>query len=258
VLPVGAAERAAARLRELEPEATAILLTGSYAKGTAGVGSDFDLTAVTPAPRAGYRTWFDAGLDPPLHVSAGALSAEAWRADGDEPAPWGLGFPAAVAALYLWEDGAPLGPDPSLLHPARTPSLEDFLEFVVKAIKRGATGDEAGLRWFAHAAGREAPALLAPLNPRRVVTDRRDALDAALSLAHAPESYAADAAVCLGVRAADSATIAAVISRLGGSVLAFLRQHAPSVDPQPDLALSLADGTLERHLERVRRAYARR
>jgi hypothetical protein len=31
-------------------------LTGSYAKGTAAVGSDLDLMAITPSPRIGYRT----------------------------------------------------------------------------------------------------------------------------------------------------------------------------------------------------------
>jgi hypothetical protein len=36
--------------------------------------------------------------------------------------------------------------------------------------------------------------------------------------------------------------------RLTGELLAFLRERDPHVDPQPDLAQYLADGTLEQRL----------
>ena len=52
-------ERVVGQLRTLEPEATALLLTGSYAKGTAALASDLDLMAITPSPRVGYRMWFE-------------------------------------------------------------------------------------------------------------------------------------------------------------------------------------------------------
>lgn len=48
--------RVVEQLDTMEPEATAVLLTGSYAKGTAAEASDLDLTAITPSPRVGYRT----------------------------------------------------------------------------------------------------------------------------------------------------------------------------------------------------------
>jgi predicted nucleotidyltransferase len=48
--------RVVEQLDTLEPVATAVLLTGSYAKGTAAEASDLDLTAITPSPRVGYRT----------------------------------------------------------------------------------------------------------------------------------------------------------------------------------------------------------
>jgi predicted nucleotidyltransferase len=67
-------------------EATAILLTGSYAKGTAVPGSDFDLVAVTPKPCVPYRGWFeerDGG--PPLKVEA-----DSWEAKAASPARWAL------------------------------------------------------------------------------------------------------------------------------------------------------------------------
>jgi Nucleotidyltransferase domain len=244
-------ERVVEHLLALEAEATAVLLTGSYAKGSTAVASDLDLMAVTPSPRVGYRTWFEELCDgPPLHVSAGATPASEWLADGNEPARWSLGFPATNTAAYLWTDAetrARLGDDPSLLHPAAEPELEDFLDFVLKA-KRSASSDELGLRWFAQGAAALAPTLLIPINEKRIVRDRRDALDAALTLAVAPDTYAADLMICLGLTSASGAEVKAAVARLGSDLLAFLREHAPDVDQQPELARYLADGTLERHL----------
>jgi Nucleotidyltransferase domain len=79
-------QRVVERLYTMEPEATAVLLTGSYAKGTAAVASDLDLIAITPSPRVGYRTWFEERIgDPPLHISAAATTADAWLEKGDDP-----------------------------------------------------------------------------------------------------------------------------------------------------------------------------
>lgn len=245
-------ERVVEQLLALEPEATAVLLTGSYAKGTAAVASDLDLMAITPSPRVGYRTSFEEQRsDAPLHVSAGATTADAWLAKSKTPARWSLGFPALNTAAYLWTDAetrARLGDDPSLLHPAAGPELEDFLDFVLKA-KRGAnSGDELGLRWFAQGAALLAPTLLIPLNDERIVRDRRDALDTALTLAVAPDDYAADLTICLGLTSASGAEVKAAVARLGRDLVTFLRERAPNVDQQPELARYLADGTLERHL----------
>jgi hypothetical protein len=248
-LPVG---RIVEQLRVLEPETTAVLLTGSYAKGTAAVGSDVDLTAITPSPRVAYRAWFeDCGTATPLHVSAGAATAEAWLAKAASPARWALGFPAVDTATYLDADEETrgrLGEDPSLRHPAAGPELEDFVDFVLKAKRAAAADDEPGLRWFAQAAGALAPGLLLPLNARRVVADRRDALDAALGLEVAPARYAGDLATVLGLTAAGQEAVRTAVTSLGAGLLAFLRERAPDVDWQPELARYLADGTLERHL----------
>jgi hypothetical protein len=247
-------ERVVERLTELEPEATALLLTGSYAKGTAGLASDLDLTAISPTPRVGYRTWFEErGGDALLHVSVGATTAQAWLEREEAPARWSLGFPAVNDAQYLWSDEATkalLGADPSLVHPAAGPELEDFLEFALKARRSASMGDELGLRWFGHGAGSLAPALLIPLNDERIVRDRRDALDAALSVAFAPATYRADLEVCLGLSPVTT-DVKAAVSRLGRDLLAFLREHAPWVDPQPEVSRYLADGTLERHLDQT-------
>lgn len=245
-------ERVVDRLYVLEPDATAVLLTGSYLTGTASLASDLDLMAISTTPRVGYRTWFEerSGAEP-LHISAGATTADAWLAEATIPARWSLGFPALNKAAYLRMDDttrAHLGSDPSLRHPAAEPELEDFLEFVLKAKRAALADDELGLRWFAQGAAALAPSLLISLNEARIVRDRRDALDAALTLSVAPADYAHDLAVCLGLTTASDGAVQAAVVRLGSELLAFLREHAPGVDDQPELAGYLADGTLERHL----------
>ncbi len=244
--------RVVERLDTKEPEATAVLLTGSYAKGTAAEASDLDLMAITPSPRVGYRTWFEEQIgEAPLRISAGATTADAWLAKATTPARWSLGFPAINAASYLCTDEetrAHLGNDPSLRHPGAAPELEDFLDFVLKAKRAAHGGDELGLRWFAQGAAALAPTLLISLNDERIVVDRRDALDAALKLAVAPANYATDLAVCLGVTSASGGEVRAAVARLGSELLALLRERAPDVDDQPELSRYLADGTLERHL----------
>jgi phosphoribosyl-AMP cyclohydrolase len=248
-------ERVVEQLRSLEPEAMAVLLRGSYSKGTAAPASDLDLVAITPSPRAAYRTWFEeqAG-DAPLHVSAAATTADAWLAKTATPARWSIGFPAINAAAYLWADDETrtrLGDDPSLRHPAAEPELEDFLEFVLKAKRAANAGDELGLRWFAQSAAALAPTLMIAVNDERIVSDRRDALDAALTLADSPADYASDMVVCLGLTSASGGEVKASVARLGSELLAFLRERAPDVDDQPELTSYLADGTLERHLGQI-------
>jgi hypothetical protein len=184
-------ETASARLRELEPSAVAVVVTGSYAKGTADADSDLDLTAITDGgPREHYRTWFqERPGTKPLHISAGARTLEGWLAKREETQEWALGFACVYEAVYVWAtDDARrrLGEDPSNYHPAAPSQLEDFVEALVKVRRAQAHGDSAGVRLFAFQAGLLAPGLLRLLNPLRVVHDRRDALDAALSLPVAP------------------------------------------------------------------------
>lgn len=236
-----------ARLRDHEPTTRAVLVHGSYAKGTADADSDLDLYAITrDEPFVPYRMWFDG----PLHVSAGAKSVAAWLAARERPARWSLGFPARLDPEYLWSADEDirrlLGDPPSLLMPGGEPELEDFVEGVLKTRRAARQGDEIGVRWRARATAVLAPTLLRPLNANRIVRNSRDALNAATELAVAPEHYRDDFLVAVGLVDGDLPT---ATLRLARELLAFLREHAPHVDPQPEIARYLADGTLERLLD---------
>lgn len=68
------AKRVLERLHELEQEAVAVVVRGSYARGRAELTSDLDVSAIVQersAP-ADYWTWFEPRPGAlPLHVSAG-------------------------------------------------------------------------------------------------------------------------------------------------------------------------------------------
>lgn len=228
------------------------MVTGSYAKGSADEDSDLDLRAATSGPvREPYRMWVEARAGLPLHVSVGAKSIEQWIEARSRPAAWALGFPAAYDARYLWatEAARELLGDPASRHPPAPPELEDFVEHTLKVRRFARLGDGAGARWSAQAAAALAPSLLRSLNPERVVRDRRDALEAALALPVAPDGYRDGMLVCLGIAQASDEQVAATMASLARSLIAFLRERNPDVDPQPEIGRCLADGTLERWLE---------
>jgi phosphoribosyl-AMP cyclohydrolase len=105
-----------------------------------------------------------------------------------------------------------------------------------------------GTRIYARKVAELTPCLLTGLNEDVLVHSPREALDAALSLPIAPVHYREDMTVCLALAAASVEEVERAGLRLTSELLAFLREHRPDVDPQPDLARYLADGTLERHL----------
>ena len=246
-------ERVVRRLLELEPGAVALLVSGSYAKGLADEQSDLDLVVVREGePSCPYRMWFEERPEAaPLHISPSWRTLERCIAERSQPEDWGLGFPAHNVTRYVWATDAGrrlLGEPPDYVHPPGEPQLEDFVEFLAKVQRCARLGDTVGVRIFAREAACRAPGLLRTLNPAVVVRDRREAVGAALSLPVAPEHFRQDLEVSLGLVAADDASAERSALRLGRELLAFLREHDSSVDPQPDIAQYLADGTLERHL----------
>jgi len=246
-------ERIVARLHGLEPSTIAVLVSGSYAKGTAAEASDLDVQVVTTEqPRSPYRMWFEERpRQKPLHVSSSVKSLAGWLAKRDEPQAWALGFPVEHIVRYVWatyEARAALGEPPTNLHPAAEPELEDFVEYVQKLGRAAASAEAMYVRMYARQAAMLAPGLLRKLNDDLAVRDRENALAAALAFAVAPEHYREDLPVCLGLVRADDDAVQQAALRLARELLAFLRERAPDVDPQPDIARYLADGTLERHV----------
>jgi len=246
-------DRIVGRLRGLEPSTIAVLVSGSYAKGTADEASDLDVEVVTvDEPRSPYRMWFEERPDErPLHVSPSVKSLERWLAKRDEPQRWALGLPVEHFVRYVWatrEARAALGDPPTYVHPPAEPELEDFVEYVQKLARAAARTEPLYVRMYAREAAMLAPGLLRALNDDLAVRGREEALAAALAFAVAPEHYREDLPVCLGLRFADDDAVQQAALRLARELLAFLRERALDVDPQPDVAKYLADGTLERHL----------
>ena len=101
-------ERIVERLRELEPHALAVLVTGSYARGAAVEDSDLDVSVVTNGdPSSEYRMWFEDRHDAKLlHVSPSVRSLDRYVAERDAPAKWrwALGFPVLDERRYAWAE----------------------------------------------------------------------------------------------------------------------------------------------------------
>lgn len=246
-------ERVVDRLRALEPGTIAVLVSGSYAKGLADENSDLDVQVVTSSePVSPYRMWFEERRDAkPLHVSPSVKSVESWLRKREEPQDWAFGFPVEHVVRYVWSTEAArtaLGDPPENLHPPAEPQLEDFVEALHKVRRCAAEGNGIGVRMFGRIVATLAPGLLRPLNPDVAVRDPLQALEAARAFPVAPEHYRHDFDVSYGLVAADDTSVEQAVVRLGRELLAFLRERAPDVDPQPDIARYLADGTLERHL----------
>ena len=93
-----------ARLREMEPAAVAVLVTGSYARHEAGPQSDLDLLVLTSTePAAPYRALFEELSDGRLlHVSIGAKQWDDWLSRRNVPAGWSFFLPAREVARVLW------------------------------------------------------------------------------------------------------------------------------------------------------------
>ena len=229
-------EKAANRLRELEPDQVAILVYGSFAREEAEEGSDLDLRGLTETeePRDRYRMSFEERQgELPLHVSTSSERFEAWLERRSAPDWWTFGFPARQILRYVWATDAArsrLGEDPSYDVPAGEPELEDFVEYVGKV--RALRQPRRPSRSAALRAGSGSPRTTAPSRPerrRRRARSPRGARRRPLA-PHCPGRIRS--------RLEDRPP-----PRAGPA-----REHSSQVDGQPDIAGYLADGTLERHL----------
>jgi hypothetical protein len=64
----------------------------------------------------------------------------------------------------------------------------------------------------------------------------------------APDHYAEDLTVCLGLAEANDERVGAAAMRMARELLAFLRVRVPNVDSQPGVTEALSDGSFERYL----------
>lgn len=247
-------DRIVKRVLSEEPRTIAILVFGSYGRGKADQYSDLDLTVLTTStPEGGYRIWFESTSSGVLHVSVVAREIDEWVQRGSPPSTWSLGFPTREAGVYLYEANgmakAKLGDPPDVLRPASPPSLEDFIEYIQKVRRAAKRGDENYARWHARDAAVLAPGLLIPLNPAMLVSDPPEALDAALNLRISPDGYRENMLVALGLEPRDTQGVEKATFDLAKSLIEFLKERKPNVDPTPDLSKYLLDGTLESYLD---------
>lgn len=223
-----------------------VAVLGSYARGNATPASDLDLHAILRAPpRVGYRTWF---VDD-LHVSFGFAEVRDLQRILSRPADWSLKLPSAIPGVWALADDEvrdAFADPPDFSRPAGEPELEDFVEWSAKGL---GAGDSLALRLAARGAGEEAPALLFELNEVRRVDSRAAAVRAACSFHTAPEGWADDLPVLLGLTASPDDRVREALVRVSRCVLRLLRESGSRVgDAQPELTTYLHDGTLERHL----------
>jgi phosphoribosyl-AMP cyclohydrolase len=254
-LAAGLTDRVVASSRERQPGTTGILVHGSYATGRARPESDLDLAIfVSGPPTVHYRTWFEMREGQlPLHVSARAdLTVEIWKREAMTPAGWALGIPVELAHVWLWPgDGHllnTLGDNPVVRKPGAAPEVEDMVDALLKARSAAVTGDPIGLRLAAQDAVRFAAPCVAALNTPERARDPRSALTTILGLPVAPVGWSDDVVTCLGLSSRSDQDVAAAGERLVRGVLRLLRETDPYVDPQPDIARYLIDGTFEKIL----------
>lgn len=246
------------RLQKL-PDAAAILLKGSYARGEPGPLSDVDFDVlVDVGPREDYLTYLVAPTSEQLvHVSVAVHDVATWLADAREPEPWAFGLPIAETTRLLWarDEGLRRQLDrPARQHPPGAPELEDFVGALGKVENAMLRGDELALRLAAQTLGQLCPSLLRPINPEVIPTHRDDALRAALAFPVAPDGYREDVVRCLGLsgQATTPGDVLDAARRLAEGTVALLREHAQLLQAElpSDLHGYLCDGTLERYIRR--------
>lgn len=245
------------RLRSEFPNAVAIILKGSHARGGAGRFSDIDFDVLTEGERVErYPVWIEPDSSGrPRHISVAVQDLDAWLDAGSEPESWAFGLPVREDTRLLWTARPELRATldrPWRPHPPEDPELEDFVESLGKARNALDASDEPGLHLATRGVARYAPTLLRPLNPDVWASSPRTALEGVLSFAVAPPGYRTDMLACLGFTPSASPTaLFDAASRLVTGTLALLMEHIDTVTPllPDDLAELLRHGTLRRYVD---------
>ncbi len=243
------------RLREEEPKAVAVLLTGSYARGDAGPHSDVDLLVLCAGePKTPYTAYLVETDDRLVHVSVGARQWDSWIGRQSTPAGWSFHMPAREVALVLWaaEEAQDRLRDSALERPAGSMELEDFLECACKVKNARLSGHELALRLAAQDLARLCPSVLGWVNSPKPARNLVEALETALALPAAPSHYREDMLACLGLsgRAVPESELYERVMRLATGTLDLLSPLADELagEVEPYLSGYLQDGTLRRYL----------
>jgi hypothetical protein len=247
------------RVRHEVPDAVAVFLVGSYARGDAGPHSDVDLDVlVADGPRNQWPTWLDVEEHRLVCVSVWIRDVATWLANQQEPQGWAFGLASVETVRLCWaadESWRARLERSQLAHPPGEPELDHLVGDLGKVANAWRRGDELGLRLAAQDLARSCPALLQPLNPPPPVGSRHAALLAALDFAVVPPGYHDDLLVCLGLagRLTSAEEVHTAACRLATGVVELLQSHVARFTrllPEP-LAGSLADGSLRRYLAQL-------
>ncbi|HEY7126620.1 MAG TPA: nucleotidyltransferase domain-containing protein [Ktedonobacterales bacterium] len=245
------------RIRADEPDTLAIVLHGSYARGTAGRYSDVDLDVILDSqPKIGYMTLLlEQERGRLLHVTIGFRLWTAWQVKKQAPAKWSFSLPVREPIRILWSvpELTRQQLEATYIQPAGTEETEDFLEFASKVKNAYLTGDELCLRLAAHNLAELCPSLLGPMNQVEPVSTQCEALKTMLSFSVAPSHYREDMLICLGL-SGSATTIADVYKsalRLARGTLALVQANPLAITPEtsPYIAQYLEDGSLLQYLE---------
>jgi phosphoribosyl-AMP cyclohydrolase len=250
-------ERWVRRARHEVPDAVAVFLVGSYARGDAGPHSDVDFDVlVADGPRDEGLMWFEGEGDRLVCVSLWVRDVATWLASEEEPQEWAFELASVEALRLCWvaDEWRARLERSRLAHPSglELGHLVGDLGKVANAYRRG---DELGVRLAAQDLARSCPGLLQPLNPRSTVGSRGAALRAALGFPVVPAGYRDDLLVCLGLagRSTSAQDVHAAACRLATGVIELLQSHAGRFTRllSRQQVASLSDGSLRRYVAQL-------
>lgn len=240
------------RLRNDYPDANAILLKGSYARGEPATWSDVDFDVLVGTPGVeDYRTWIEPVGDRLVHISAGVESIDGWLRDAEEPSSWSYGLPTIETTRLMWAatNGLRTQLDqPYKSHPAAETEMEDTIEALGKVRNAISGEDDLAVFQAAQVLAKLIPTLLIPINPPVAVSHARQAIDAIVAFPNVPTGFGDDWLTCLGlVGQRTASSTAAAAERMVLGVIPMLPADADVMGD--DIASLLADGTLLAYLQ---------
>jgi predicted nucleotidyltransferase len=256
-----------ARLREGEPTALAVLVHGSYSRGTQGRYSDVDLRVITALPpRVRDRVYLEEHEGRLVHFSIGSRSLAELIDLAADPRKWLYVRPQYLDAALLWEEPGTLdrlraqiearAPGPLPFVDGLQLALETVLEYATKVRTAHTAGDYVKAAWFARRVGEYAWETLHAGAEARMLPSESDWVEDWLSLGDALPGYRANALLCLGLtpeaRTLDQLLAASL--DLADAVVAWLGRELERLGPPagPTVVELIGSGQAARYLRQLR------